>query len=708
MSTFHYLLLSILVSNFSLSAQNLKHCCTDEVNHYSLSQNPSLYTKKAAAEAALQQYYTTNSVQDKAGSTILIPIVFHIIHQGGNENISNAQVLDALQLLNQDFRNLNPRASQRPFPFDTMAADMDIEFRLATKDPDGNCTDGIDRVYSSLTQHVHHDSMTTTELNLKGLSRWPTNKYLNIWVVSSISDEGQDGVIGYARYPYAAGPGQLDDGVVIRHDFVGSIGTALTPAWTTANLGATLSHEIGHWLGLIHPWGGEIPVNCGNDQVYDTPQQVEQNWGCRVFPYITTCNGVSNAPYGEMFMNFMDYTDGSCQNMFSKGQKARVHGFMNTIRNEIWSPANLVSTGISDVSTQATNCMPRAYFYADKKDICTGESVTYYNNSYNGTIDSLRWYFTNGTPSTSTNTNPTVTYNTAGGNNMATLKVYKNGLLSNHITDIVYVQNTTGMNPNLSAQSFENNANTILVRNEDPNTIYWKINTMVGNNSNQSFYLPLVEDTVTYQKDAFISSTYDMNAFPAAAKLYFDIAYARKDANSNDKLLIYFSSDCGANWNLRYSKAGNTLKTAADRVAPFVPTANEWRGDAINIPSSYLTSTDFRYKFELLSWRGNNIYIDNIRIEDPATAGITTNKALANSINVYPNPATDRISWDYASTYNPIQKIELMDISGKILLSTAIKNTNSIEIPANTAAGVYTCKIVLADGTTAYNKLIIQ
>ena len=161
-------------------------------------------------EAAFDAW--TEGFSEGARSTYTIPVVFHIIHLFGAENISDAQVFDAMRILNEDFNKQNPDWDNVVSQFLPLVANIDIEFKLARKDPNGNCTKGITRTVSALTN--------AGDQSMKNLIQWPRNKYLNVWVAASA-----DGAAGYTLTPGGAAVFAAADGIVMQHTYVGSIGT---------------------------------------------------------------------------------------------------------------------------------------------------------------------------------------------------------------------------------------------------------------------------------------------------------------------------------------------------------------------------------------------------------------------------------------------------------------------------------------------------
>ena len=238
------ILLAILFC-FSISLQkgfaqqNIIKCFSEENFREQAAKDPSLIKKRQQLETQMAE----NSAKPMNIHTgpYVIPTVVHIIHEGGDENISKAQVLDQLRIMNEDFRKMNPDTVNIPAPWKTVAADCNMEFRLAQKDPSGNCTDGINRVYSHLTNNARD--------NVKSVIQWDNTKYFNIWIVKSIDGGGSGGgiVLGFSSFP---GLDPAKDGIVIRSDCFGSIGTVVAANYD--KWGRTPTHEVGHFMNLFH------------------------------------------------------------------------------------------------------------------------------------------------------------------------------------------------------------------------------------------------------------------------------------------------------------------------------------------------------------------------------------------------------------------------------------------------------------------------
>lgn len=317
-------------------------------------------------------------------TVVTIPVVVHVLYNTTQQNISDAQINSQIAILNQDYRNTNSDGSNAPSVFQSLRADVEVEFCLATVDPNGSPTTGITRTQTSQTSfQMTNNAMKFTAQG--GHDIWDRNKYLNIWVCNLAG-----GLLGYAQFP---GGTANTDGVVILYTAFGNMGTAQSPY----NKGRSATHEIGHWLNLYHIWGDDGGACTGDDQVSDTPNSGDAYYGCPSFPQ-TTCSAQN------MTMNYMDYVDDACMYMFTTGQKTRMLAAINGPRSSL-----LTSNGC-----QGSGATPVADFSANVTTIPVGGSVNFTDLSTN-TPTSWSWAFTGGTPATSTTQNPTgITYNTAG------------------------------------------------------------------------------------------------------------------------------------------------------------------------------------------------------------------------------------------------------------------------------------------------------
>lgn len=297
---FLFLTLS-LFSGFYASSQQ-RTCASHDINNAMMRSNPEYAANRATIEEHTQRYQA-HPVKYRGVKTI--PVVVHVVYKTASENISDAQILSQIDVLNKDFRRLNADTANTPSVFADVAADFEVQFCLAQQDPNGNPTTGIVRVPTTVSPFTSNDAVKFTAQG--GDNAWDRNKYLNIWVCNIM------GTMAYSSFPGA--PAELD-GIVCYFGAFGKGGVTSQPY----NLGRTMTHEVGHWFNLYHIWGDDGTGCLGSDQVNDTPNQGGYNGNCPTFPKVS-CN---NGPNGDMFMNFMDYSYDACLNMFTEGQKARM------------------------------------------------------------------------------------------------------------------------------------------------------------------------------------------------------------------------------------------------------------------------------------------------------------------------------------------------------------------------------------------------
>ncbi|WP_051326387.1 zinc metalloprotease [Glycomyces tenuis] len=237
---------------------------------------------------------------------VTIPVVVHVVWHQEADNVADEQIHSQIEVLNADFRMRGAGVDTVPEPFQALVADARLEFALADTGPDGAPTTGITRTRTDTAVFDADD--TVKHAASGGADAWPADRYLNIWVCPL-----GGGLLGYAQFP---GGAPETDGVVVNHRGFGTTGTATAPF----DGGRTTVHEIGHWLNLRHIWGDDGEGCSGDDFVADTPNQGGPNRGRPEFPNIS-CD---NAPHGDLFMNFMDYSDDAVTVMFTQGQTERM------------------------------------------------------------------------------------------------------------------------------------------------------------------------------------------------------------------------------------------------------------------------------------------------------------------------------------------------------------------------------------------------
>jgi PKD repeat protein len=639
------------------------------------------------------EWETQNFTDANRDELIVIPVVFHVIHYNGPENVSDEQVFSGIEVMNRDFRMLNPDADDVIEEFESIAADTEIEFRLAQIDPQGNCHTGINRIVSPLTYDGGGE--------VKDLIQWPRNSYLNIWVVENAS-----GAAGYSLYPGSVNgaQGAGNDGIVVAHDYTGNIGTS------NHYRSRTLTHEAGHWMNLRHLWGNSNnpgdSENCDtDDQVGDTP--LTSGWtSCNVNG--STCGSLDNV------QNYMEYS--YCGRMFSEGQRTRMRAAMNSSvaqRNQLWTSENLEDTG---VNLEPILCEAR--FGVTRQTVCVGDTIQFFDDSYHG-VSGWAWDFGDG--SASSDENPLHSFGTPGIYDV-TLTV-SNGANEVALTEPAFIQvlDSDGMvlpfSENFEAEELDENWFMVDVSNDGDG---WEITSVAGYTGEQSLRIHNWSNNVEFNRDQLISKSMDMSE-AELIQVTYKWAYCYKGNNededdTDDRLKIYASPDCGETWSLRRMHRGYTdLPSAPPH--PFVFTPNgqdEWNSYALEIPYSQFYTENFRLMFEFESRLGNNIFLDDINITSyTASDLLEMEMGEGVSMDVYPNPARNEatVSFSTRLAYT-LMNIELTDLAGRKMWAyqqgSISPGNHLVDIPVNQwSAGTYLISVSL-DGRRLTKQLVIQ
>ena len=301
--------LALLATGLTLQLSAQRNCGSMEYLEQQIQQDSGRGARLEQIDSHAVQFEHDHGHEDRA--VVTVPVVFHVVYSTTAQNVSDAKLLAQLQQLNDDFARLNSDANQTPSIFTGVAANTEIQFCLAQRDPNGNATTGIVRRQTTVSSFSSNDAVKFTANG--GSDAWPRDSYLNIWVANL-----SGGLLGYAQFP---GGAAATDGVVVLFSSVGSIASPGTGS--PFNLGRTLTHEVGHWANLRHIWGD---ATCGSDLVSDTPVHNTSNGGCPTYPHLSTCSGTPV----EMTMNYMDYSNDVCMNIFTLGQKTRMQALFGT------------------------------------------------------------------------------------------------------------------------------------------------------------------------------------------------------------------------------------------------------------------------------------------------------------------------------------------------------------------------------------------
>lgn len=694
------MVLSLALNN--VYAQQIHKCATDEITEQLIASDPG-YAEKYAKTQALYKVLEKAEVKQKtSGVVYIIPVVFHVIYNDYRDNISRLQIEDGIRVLNEDFRRLNSDASNLRSIFNSVAADVEIEFRLAKKDANGNCTDGITRTQSALSINARH--------NVKPLINWDNTKYLNIWVVNSIASgtgSPPGTILGFASFPVFGGQNFLQDGMVIRHDQVGTIGTAIDALAAPASSakGRTITHEAGHYLGLPHTFQGGCTGT--GDGFADTPPVALSNDGCD--PLTNTCSN-DNPNLPDMIENYMDYSDGSCQNTFTALQTARMRAVLEStnFRQNLRSATNLINTGITNPPACAN---PIAIAEVDEKLICLGETINFFDASEDADPDTWSWTFNGGTPATSSVKNPSVTYNTAGNFDVTLVVSTANGSDTTVYTNLVSVKNpgSTAFYPNW-ADHFEDPSVSpeVTLLSEGDDEPFRLFTSSGSGTSSQSLKLDNFNVSIEGEIDNIISPAIATN-FTQNLSLSFDYSFAAIDNTNDDELNVYASTDCGQTWILRRFYRGNQLTTATNTAQAFTPSsAADWSTKTISF-SAFSGTDPLLVKIEFVAGGGNNIFIDNINFS--GTIGL--DEYESNLIEIYPNPAQSMVAISGADGFNLLNaELTFSDITGKqIFKHSILENSKEYRLNLqeyNLTPGVYLISITNQENQKAFKKVIIE
>lgn len=680
--------------------------CIQHKKQAELMKNPA-YVKAKELDDAEFEMLSKKGGSEKA-TIYKIPVVFHVLHMNGVENITDEQILDALAILNRDYRKQNADTANVHPDFAGMPADIEIEFVLATKAPNGTCFKGITRTYNTIS-YDGSDGGNQVDAIVAGndvyQGQWPGNKYMNVFICGEIG-----GAAGYTYNPSGFAANNMTNGIWVLHDYVGSIGTS------SVGTSRTLTHEVGHWLNLSHTWGSNnnpgTATSCsGNgDQVQDTPTCIGVS-ACVLNS--NTCSN-DNAYWGfdirDNVENYMDYS--YCSKMFTQGQRTRMRTALqstNTGRANLWTTANLAAVGANGVLY-----LCKAEFTADKTTICNGDEIAFSDDSYNvanswtwTVTPATGWSYSNVTSATSQN--PTILFDTPG---LYTVQLTaSDGTLSD--TEIknnfIHVLNTAASLP--FWEGFENYSSLSNIQE-------WEVFSSSANNA------WTIESTTGYSGakcaklmnfgqgasnvDELTSSQIDLSTVPSTGTVTLSFRYAyRKVLTANyEYLKVFISGDCGADWIQRKTIQGNQLSSLTSTTSWKPTSQTDWvTVHMTNVTSNYFTDK-FRVLFRFEGEGGNNIYIDDINLynggpSNELVTGIVEHSSISH-LEMFPNPADDELNVSFDLPNTDDLTISMIDLSGKVIQKHLVKAKEGKNlVMMNTqelAAGMYQLVIASSNG----------
>jgi hypothetical protein len=680
-----------------------KACGTHYYYQELYSKHPGLKERDEAFDAALAEYIKTidvNSLEKTRAGEKIIPVVFHIIHDYGTENIPDANIYDQMRILNEDFNKRNADTAGIVPAFKPLIGDAKIKFMLARKDPQGNCTNGIDRIQSYKTRNGS---------DVSKLNPWSRNYYFNVWIVNSI---GAQGVAGYAYKPQSLNGGFLNmyDGIIILYDYVGSLSPA--QGWASR----ALTHEFGHSLGLDHTWGAtnDPAVSCGDDGVSDTPPtEGHDNCNATQRLYDTLCGVGSQTQPGplEMMENYMEYSYCATGHLYSIGQCNKMNDVSFVQGN---ASRNLLITDlahqVSGVFDTITACAPVADFINRRYFTCLGVS----NVTLNGATTNLpagaatyAWSIPNSPANNATTTTVTNTSFTAPGwQPISVTATASNGTSTKAKNNKVYVSDPAATLPANYGENFEQavSSDKWPIFNFYDNYFGWNLSNS-GYDFGKCIKMNTYDDrpagdqftgTPTGDADEFISPAWDLASLVGTeTRLSFVSSGATNTSNYSDvadSLRIYYSTSCGSTWTqLTYANVINDQLFNKLQAAPnYAPTSNsDWVWRSYVIPDGAKSAaTYFRFRYKSSDY-SNNLYIDNIAVGTWAT-GVKDATGAALQMNVVPNP--NQGSFNITLSQQLGADVEIADVTGKIIhvVKAAQFNSNGAStVQIDVPSGVY-------------------
>jgi hypothetical protein len=520
---------SLIFALSAVTSLNAQKCGTYDGSLEEQEQKfPLFYKNLEGINSVLEADYKSalskmNNLKLENGKKI-IPVVVHVIHDLGGENISDASIQGALDILNA---NINGQASnflnKTPDIFASVRGDLNVEFRLAKIDPNGNPTSGVLRIRSELTNEPEPRDA------VKALSYWNSYQYFNIWTLKKFQPQ-EDGntLLGYAQFPNT---GRMStDGVVLLASQMAS--------------GGTLTHECGHWLGLRHVWGD---ASCGDDNVKDTPPAREPNYGINLsdFPYHVGlvnpstglvpwgCVADSLSPAGEMFVNYMDYSSDAHVTMFTKGQNEVMNETLDGLNDEesgisgtgfreyMWSDENIALTGVADgFKTPVCNQNTDFVSSSGKYLMCLGENIVLRGNETQfpaGTVTSMVWDYGDGITD-NTNANLVAhTYSSAGSYDVS--------------LTIEYTETTEARASNLSdltslgATSYDSIIETLIVQGSESELVALGASNISLHIDNEGYSIDSYWLLNQINTDSILNATY-IDTIQTDSTLYFNAYFA--------------------------------------------------------------------------------------------------------------------------------------------------------------------------------------
>ncbi|HKR06612.1 MAG TPA: T9SS type A sorting domain-containing protein [Bacteroidia bacterium] len=706
-----YLIIALMFAFAISKAQTTQRCGTMEHHNWKMQNDPAYAQSFLQNEQVIQQWIA-NHPNYKISSTApdTIPVVVHVVWKTAIQNISDAQVFSQIDVLNEDFSRTNADTVNTPGVWQPISGTMPYHFILARRDPNGNPTNGIVRVQTSVNSFGTNDAIKFDAQG--GSDIWDETIYLNIWVGNL-----GGGLLGYGEFP--TGTPSNTYGFVCLYSAFGRVGTVNPPY----DLGRTTTHEISHCFNLFHIWGDDGGACTGNDQVADTPNQADATFGCLTFPATDAC--ATTSP-GYMFMNYMDYSDDNCMNMFTQGQTTRmvaaVTNFYPTIINSIGiQPVTLQANdaGIPVViaptgSSCNTTVSPSVTIKNWGSAALTSATINYRID--NNPVQTFAWSGTLASLATANVTLPNIT-TVVGSHTFTSFTTQPNGIPdpnnSNDTSSSSFSVLSSGQavpfSESFTAVAFPPSGWSI--NNNDGGTT-WARATVSNAGGAGSLWIDNYNYNAWGEIDEMVTPNFDLTSisnpqmtFYLAYRLYTDPG---TNPNYSDTLEVLISTDCGVTYTSLYKKFGIPLTTTTPTWAnnSFTPTAAQWRQETINL-SAYSTATTAIFKIRNINQYENNLYVDDININTATSISEIKNNS---AFSVYPNPAADIVSIQMNPASEKNFVINIFNTLGSKVFEKKITVNNNKHVELNLfelTTGVYSLNIK-SDSENKTVKLLIK
>ena len=637
------------VTSFSQSPSGHIRCASTEYEEMLRAQDPKRATTEQF-ESWIAKKIEENQSMSQSGGIIYIPVVVHVIHNGDaygtNENIKDEQVQSQITVMNQDYRRMSGTPG---YNTNAVGADVQVEFVLAKVDQNGNPTNGINRVNLCRTDWNGGSSNATLALvnaEVKPVTIWDPTQYMNMWSVNF----GSSGLLGYAQFPDASGLLGLNasggaantDGVVSGHTFFGS--RTIFPGGnygtgTKYDKGRTMTHEVGHYLGLRHIWGddacsGTTNVATNEDFVADTPAAGEENYDCP-----TGTDSCPSVPLNDMIENYMDYTDDACMNIFTAGQKTRITTVMNNSPRRSTLKTSQKDVAIPLFANDAEVIIDNA---------CGTSPATCAVPNPPSPLKTILLY----NRGTSTMTSATISYNVNGGTNY--VNNWTGSLAPNKYATITLANTAVNGTLNTSITSVNGGADERASNNTTskafggevfPDHAYTTFNfTLIGDpfGTETSWELTNAGGTILYS-----GGTYTDMAFQGTQVLENNVAWTLP-TNGCYTLTVYDSYGdgiIGVNGNGSFN-----VKTNAGAI-------------------TVISNTTFSGSSVSHSFRNTALSAESFELFD--------------SVSLYPNPAKDKITISVPQGLDLNGKYEVYNTLGQKISTKKISSENDLLINTN-------------------------